>query len=290
MKKQLSLRSFIITISILVLIFGGVITFLIFRNQPLSAHSSDVINFEYGESMATFPVSDHDGNQLEKIPESDKYSLVFYVSDTCGGCMDVIKNFSKMESILGTDEFNYIVLWTDEVPMKIIDKYDINQDYCYSLGGKTRFATSTPSFYILDENQNVLFSTTDMRLLVSKIELLEIVPKEKLKENTIRYISENILPKDSDKKQLVYFEMEGCPDCQAANKVIDNSDEIKNAFEITRIYKYDDTDTTRMKDDYGLFKLGLDIQWYPSFLIFENGETRFIGEIPIEELQNVIMQ
>lgn len=155
--------------------------------------------------------------------------------------------------------------------------------------GKTRFATSTPSFFILDNKQEIVFSTVDAQSLVSKVSQLDIIPKEQLKENTIQYIRENILSPDSDKNQIVYFEMAGCPDCQAANEVI-TTEGIEDTFQIIRIYKYDDTDSSRAKDDYGLFKVGLDIQWYPSFLVFEGEEVRFVGEVPIEELKSNLMK
>lgn len=289
MKRQISVKAFIITIIFIVLFFAEIIMFLFLRDNPVSAVNDNVVNLEFGDSMSGFRVADANGELLEQLPESDKYSIVFYLSDSCGTCMDILKNFNKIESILGKEDINYIVLWTKEIPVKILDKYHVDSSFCYSLLGETQFATSTPSFFILDNKQEVVFSTVDAQNLISKIALLDIVSTEQLKENTIDYIKENVLSPDSDKKQIVYFEMEGCPDCKAANEVIE-SEEIADAFEIIRIYKYDDKDADRVKDDYGLYKLGLDIQWYPSFLVFEENDVRFVGEVPIEELKNNLMK
>lgn len=286
--KKVSLRLFVITISIMLLIGGGIILWISLKSQPVFSQSNDIVHFEYGDSMSTFPVTDCDGVSFDQIPASDKYSLVFYLSDSCSGCLDIIQNFRKIECILGKDEINYVILWTKEIPLKILDKYSVSPNYCYSLNGKTKFATSTPSFYILDPNQEVVFSATDADYLVSKLSQLNIIPPEKLKENTINYIDKNILPQNAKQKQIVYFEMEGCSDCEAANKVMD-SEAITSICEITRIFKFDDTDPSHVKDDYGLFKTGLGIQWYPSFLIFEDGKVRFVGETPVEELEEAIL-
>lgn len=110
MKRQISVKVFIITIICIVLVFAGIIIFFFTKKNSMAAGNMDVINLEYGDSMSGFQVADSSGEKFEKLPETDKYSLVFYLSDSCGSCMDIIKNFNKIESIFGKENMNYIFL------------------------------------------------------------------------------------------------------------------------------------------------------------------------------------
>lgn len=90
MKKQISVKAFIITITFVVLLFGGIIMALFFRGASMSTVKGDGINLEFGDSMTGFRLENSNGEILEQLPESNKYSVVFYLSDSCGSCMETI--------------------------------------------------------------------------------------------------------------------------------------------------------------------------------------------------------
>lgn len=289
MKKQVSLKLYILAVVGILVIVGLGIFIYTWKNQSMAKNINyDAIPLEYGDSIQKFQVSDSAGETLSSLPDSKKdYSVVFYLSATCHGCTDILGNFDRIQSIFGQEKLDYYYLWTDGIPDTMLKEYSIDEQLCYSMGTE-RLATSMPTFYIVDGDMNVEFTTIDASLLVEKLVKLDIFSKEELVDNANRYLGDCLLD-DSVSDHLVYFAMEGCPDCEAVNPFIE-SDEITKIYDVLKIYKYDDLEEGRLKDNFGIFKEVYGISWYPSFLVFHDGDFEFIGEISIDELEKVLLE
>ena len=64
---------------------------------------------------------------------------------------------------------------------------------------------------------------------------------------------------------------------------------IKNNYDIVRIYRSNSKEKHDYTDVYELYRHIYDINWYPSFIILEDGTYRFIGEVPLNELADLIL-
>ena len=153
----------------------------------------------------------------------------------------------------------------------------------YSLKGKTKLSTSTPTYYILDESNTIVFKDTNRENLLKKISDLGLVSSSTLIANANRYISENFFDGNSDKRKVLYFYMPGCPDCEAANTLLREND-LDEKFDIAYVYKYDTTDSSKVIDKDKLFANVYGITWYPSFLVLTGSDYRLVGETPAENL------
>lgn len=285
-------RIVVIAAAFVVVSLGLVGLWLVFGNSQESSASNSpansvLLNFDYQEKFTGFSLEDTDGNEIDRIPNSGKHAVAVYISDTCLSCVDIIKNINRVTGVFGTEDFDYYFLWQDNIPTNLLDKYKVQNVSSYSLQKKTKLATSTPTFFILDESQQVIFKNEDPSLIVEKMVDLEVIQKDKLISNANNYIKDNIIKQTSDKQQMVYFYMEGCSDCAKADAVLDA--EVKAKFDITNIYKYDDTNEDRVKDNFKVFVHAYGIQWYPSFLIFEGDSYRLVGETPPDELKGVLL-
>lgn len=109
-------------------------------------------------------------------------------------------------------------------------------------------------------------------------------------ENANNYIKSQIIENSSDKLNLIYFCMTGCPDCVAAETVL-NSESIKDVFEISTIYSKNEIDDKKYIDKYNMFLDIYGIDWYPSFLVLDkNGGYELIGKTTVENLQDVLLK
>ena len=124
--------------------------------------------------------------------------------------------------------------------------------------------------------------------MIQKIFSLEVITKEDAIINTNNHFS-CALSSNKDKPLLICFSMEGCPDCKAADEVIEQSEDIKNNYDIVRIYRSNSKEKHDYTDVYELYRHIYDINWYPSFIILEDGTYRFIGEVPLNELADLIL-
>lgn len=282
-KKIIVIQSCIIAFLVVLL------TILIANPKNISEHLirkpyvQTQIFVEFGEAFSGFELTTYDGTTIKELPKG-KVSAVMYLSDTCSSCMDVLADFNRFREVFG-DILNYSIIWTDSIPHSLIDKYKIDSTINYSLSGKTRLSTSTPTFYILDGNNQIVFRDIERINLIKKLIELDVVDVSILQKNATMYIAKEyygINDIEEFDKKLVYFYMPGCPDCEKVDALFEENS--LSEFELLYIYKYDSVEPDKIIDKDKLFASVYEITWYPSFLVAKQGSVRVIGEMPIEQL------
>ena len=113
---------------------------------------------------------------------------------------------------------------------------------------------------------------------MEKLVKLAIFSKEELVDNANRYFLANLLD-DSVSNHLVYFAMEGCPDCEAVNPFIE-SDEITKIYDVLKIYKYDDLEEGRLKDNSEFSRKYMGFHGIPVFLYCIMEILNLLGKYP----------
>lgn len=272
---------------ILFLIF--LLTILIVNPKNIVEHlirkpyENNQIFVEFGDVFSGFELTAYDGTIMKELPKG-KVSVVIYLSDTCSSCMGVLADFNRFSEVYG-DTINYSIIWTDSIPHSLIEKYKIDSAINYSLSNKTRLSTSTPTFYILDENNQVVFRDVDRVNLIKKLIDLDVVDVSILQNNATMYIARKYYGinniEEFDNK-LVYFYMPGCPDCEKVDALFKENS--LPEYDFLYIYKYDSVGDDKLIDKDKLFASVYGITWYPSFLVAKHGTVKIIGEMPIEQL------
>ena len=288
--KQISVCTLVIIICIVVIgTFGITYSFIHCTEKTVAVeNNNEVIRMDYGDAFTELKVKDAAGKVLNHFPSQQKAQIVVYLSDTCKTCINILKNMNCVEKVLGTQKVSYMILWKDQIPEKLVNQYDVDLNSCYSLEN-TELATSTPTIYLLDSDGKVSFSNIDFQLVIEKIIEMDLIPKKNLLENANEYVKSNFLKKNSDKVQILYFAMEGCPDCEKADKIVSQR-QITDKFDVNRLYRFDDEKEEVLKDVYGVFRQVYGIQWYPSFVIFKNNGIKIIGETPESKLEAEILK
>ncbi len=253
-----------------------------------ASKSTNIIDLRYEDTFNTIPVVDIEGNKTN-MRYGEKNTLLFYLSSACTSCGDVLRFCNRLQRVLGEDNLQVLLLWCDSIPVSLVNEYNILYSNCYRTDDMTTLNTPTPTAYILDNQGNILYYNSDISKTIEKLytQIVEIQDNvELLRIRANDYLREVYNISDFKKQQVIFFAMTGCPDCIAADEILQD---VKEKKDIYYLYKYDDMDTSHFKDDYALFRLIYGIDWYPSFLVFQSEKDyKIIGEVPVDTLVNVL--
>ena len=274
----------------IVILITGVVLVLcvcvgIYITNLVGSRNREITLLEYGDTFPTETLYNFDGNNY--IPEN-KYHIYIYISKYCGSCLEKMPSISKLLKIYSSSKLSIKIIWQEETPpVNILNKYDVSTENCLFIDRHVLLSSSVPKYYIVDNNNRVVFVDNIIKNLVEKTKSLELVEEEWLFENAVDYIISNYV-KHIKKDTIIYFTMEGCKDCQRADIIIDT---IIKEYEVDliKIYSYHSDDPRKICDTDALFLGAFDIDWYPSFLILTESEHLFIGRTEEDKLEDYIV-
>lgn len=276
---------------LLFLVISEFVVIILQRNQTKEQKETETISdvmikdLRYGDSFYTIPVLDAEGK--EAVLKCGRHNTVlFYLSPSCASCGDALRFAGRLQRVFGEDNLQVLLLWSGSMPMSLIEEYGIVPENCFSINGSIAINTPTPTAYLLDSQGSIIYYNADIKLCIEKLymQVVEEGLEEQLRLNANRYLVEHFGISNFEKQQIVYFCMEGCPDCAAADDILAN-DEGKDERNLYYLYTYNDTEPSHERDEYALLKLVYGIEWYPSFLILQSEEEyRIVGEVPVETL------
>lgn len=273
----------IIIISLFTISLGLVCGYLLGRKSAVKEIEEEKIYVNYGDDFTKLEVSNSKGTSVSLKANENKRLLVLYLDSMCGACyrqLEVVERMSKIYE----DQIDVVVLWGGGMPKEKYEKLGINEAQIYSLEEKLALSDS-PAGFIIDSNGKVVFTTTDMKKINKKILSLNGIDRGKIVKKSNQYLK-TFFSKTSEKQSMIYFAMEGCKDCNAADKVID--EEVYDRFEIKKLYEEAAYGSEELVDINSLFAQIYNIDWYPSFLILDENE-KIIGNTPVDKLKEVML-
>lgn len=281
-----------LTVLLLFLVILEFVIIILQRNQSKeskeTAEASNLIirDLRYGDSFDAIPTADAQGNEAS-LKYGEHNTLLFYLSPSCASCGDALRFVERLQSVFGEDNLQVLILWRDSIPISLIEEYGIAPENCFSISGSIAINAPTPTAYLLDSVGSIIYYNADIKICMEKLYMQAVEEEgmeERLRVNANRYLVEHYGISDFEKQQVVYFCMEGCPDCAAADEALAN-DSGKEARSLHYLYTYNDEEPSHERDEYALLKLVYGIEWYPSFLVLQSEEEyEIIGEVPVETL------
>lgn len=257
--------------------------------QQPAIEESVLLDFTFNDLFLGFEIQDLTGEDLAEQPLNADYNIVFYLSEHCGACAEILRSINRFENLFCSEKLDYAIYWADTIPENLLEKNSIPKEKNFSLKGKTRLTTVTPSFFIIDKENTVKFATDDFEMVIKKIISDEVSAKEQMIDKANKYIASQIADTITDKISLIYFAMTDCSDCAAAEKILDTQ-KIKDTFAISTIYSKKELQDKDYIDNYNMFLHLYGIEWYPSFLILSKDNTyEFISETSSDMLQEVLI-
>lgn len=268
------------------MILLGVLGMLLYQNTM--KNNIEYSYLEYGDDFSEIEMYDETGKivDLSFGDGSKAATAVLYLTAECSGCIETISDFNRFKSVFG-EEVNFILLWEDDIPRNLIKKYGIDA-ISYTLKGKTKLSTSTPTFYLIDSNKKIVFKDVDQSNLIQKLIEVDFIEKEVLQEKATQYIVNAYFESDRENRlKLVYFYMPGCSDCMAVNEFI-KEEKLDEKYQIVYIYKYNSTQEGVVIDKNKLFANVYGVNWYPSFILISDSGYEIVGKTSEEEVKMIL--
>lgn len=272
--------------TVIIMILLGVLGMLLYQNTM--KNNIEYSYLEYGDDFSEIEMYDETGKivDLSFGDGSKAATAVLYLTAECSGCIETISDFNRFKSVFG-EEVNFIFLWEDDIPRNLIKKHGIDA-ISYTLKGKTKLSTSTPTFYLIDGNKKIVFKDVDQSNLIQKLIEVDFIEKEVLQEKATQYIVNAYFESDRENRlKLVYFYMPGCSDCMAVNEFI-KEEKLDEKYQIVYIYKYNSTQEGVVIDKNKLFANVYGVNWYPSFILISDSGYEIVGKTSEEEVKMIL--
>ena len=260
----------IVLICIAIFITGVLIfSFYFYNNNIYQAKSVDL---SYGDIFPKVDIYNSSGAKVDISASKKKYKVIFYTSNHCQACINALSPISRVMQLYDSNDFDFIILWENEMAKSKIQKSAIDINKNYSLHNKVRLSSLTPMGYILDENNKVIFtSDADIELMINKI--VELQGKPDKKEKAFDLIVKDFKSRGSDfganKPTLLIFYTDGCEECKNVKKKIKNT-KLKNKMNIFPIEGRNSTDDNLYSDYLDIYSKIYNISFYPSYCIINN--------------------
>ena len=255
------------------------------RNTAVTDIKKGKVLLSYGDDINKMDINKFDKTKATLLPSDTKYLLVIYLDSKCGSCYKQLETFERYEELL-KKQIEVALLWGNGIPNQNYEKYGIKESNVFYLDGNKTLSES-PSAYIINSKGNIVFTTSDMKKIMEKIIKMEDINVQEIVLNSNNYLKD-MIQEDNSKTDMIYFAMEGCKDCEAANQIID--EDITTIYNIEKIYTENDYGSEQFVDLNDIFATLYDISWYPSFLIIEDNQNyRIVGETPIDKLKEALL-
>ncbi len=237
----------------------------------------------FGDDFSQVKLFDGNGEEAQ-LQESSKYKLVFVVDSLCGTCRKQLEVVERLQEFY-EPYLSVSVVWEEKMlDENALKKYNIPKNINYVLKAN-KIVTSTPTAFILDEDNKICFVSTNMDNVVRKLNDLEEVDIGVVRERVCRYFSKQ---NETSKDTLVYFALQGCGDCEKADMIIDR--DVKEKYNMIKIYDSGAYGEEEYVDLDNIYQSIFEIEWYPSFLLInKDGKYTFVGETKNEELKNILL-
>lgn len=244
-----------------------------------TSSTKEVVHYQYADSFDV-ALYDVEGNEVT-LP--DMPSLIIYGSTDCKTTLAITSQLQQALDILGDEFVQIYIVWQDAIPTDHIEKYNLPLAKNLTLAGKAEIGGNTPSVFIVDSEGIVRFRDTDMKRAMEKLLSMKFYPDGYLIERADPYLLSKMNDSES-KVPMLYFRMTGCPDCAEADGVMQEDPRIDELFSIDSIHRYNETDPEKWTDYFCLFTTIYGVTWFPSYLVFNDGISVLVGEVPIETL------
>lgn len=239
---------------------------------------------EYGDNFSELDLQSYDGEQGSLSETSEKYQLVFYLDTRCSTCINQLVAIKHLESIFKGDLVEVKVVWSGDYKIENIEKVGLQKENNFYLkGGKINSAT--PTCYILDGSNKIIFETQEVSKALEKIIQSNEVNKDVVIEKCNKYFVDIF---KENKPIMVSFLMDGCKDCENAEPIV-QKEIIQEKYNIYDVYTEDSYGSKEVVDVGNVFLTVYGLDWYPSFLVINDIGYKIIGNTSIENLEDAIL-
>ncbi len=239
------------------------------------------------EPESKFPIEKLTVIEKQKnIISKQKYKIFLYIDPYCDSCNDKFVTVERMYNILQKEKIGVNVIWKRTPKDSLVKAVAIPKSNQY-VTECIQIMNEYPMYIITDASNEIVMMTDEESKVIQKLFSMEGVNKNKIVRASNTYLSGLIENLDKEKQSLVYFAMEGCPDCDRAVKILEEN-QIMNKYNVLTIYTEESYGEHKVADIGDLFMSLYEIEWYPSFLIMDGENFKFVGKEKESDLQEIL--
>lgn len=208
-------------------------------------------------------IKDLDNN--DKKIFNKKNDVIIFLDEKCRACIELLPFLKNLNSILKDTDIQVSIVWKNSVNKEKLNKYELPENINYVSNNIDKL--STPYFAIVDTDLSIVYQNNNIEKVLKKtLESLSEKDKKISQNNTISLLLMNNSNKNNSNKELIYFNMKGCPDCKKASKTIKDK-KLSNSYNISTINYWEEGSKDTNLDYFNLYANLFDIEWYPSFIL-----------------------
>ena len=238
--------------------------------------SKETFSISYNDIFPDIQFVDNKNVKTSVKDFSEEIKIVCYLSNECNTCIDSLNILNRIMSIWSSDKIKLIILWKDEIPTSITDKYNMTESISYSLENKYILSNSTPTMFILDKDNKVVFNDKGvMDTFITKLIDMAICEENQLLNQTDSYINEFIVKSNNAKPTLIFFSEANCNSCIEIEELI-NKEKISEKYNIVKLSNSNENQDDNERDYGNLFKKIYGVNRYPTLLLItKEGERSY---------------
>ncbi len=238
--------------------------------------SKETFSISYNDIFPDIQFVDNKNVKTSVKDFSEEIKIVCYLSNECNTCIDSLNILNRIMSIWSSDKIKLIILWKDEIPTSITDKYNMTESISYSLENKYILSNSTPTMFILDKDNKVVFNDKGvMDTFITKLIDMAICEENQLLNQTNSYINEFIVKSNNAKPTLIFFSEANCNSCIEIEELI-NKEKISEKYNIVKLSNSNENQDDNERDYGNLFKKIYGVNRYPTLLLItKEGERSY---------------
>lgn len=253
----------IFAIVLLILTMGGA-TVYVYKQANTSEKVT--LNLTYGDNFP-FSVINYFNDDIRKTFQAAEYKLIIYSAPYCSSCMKEISYIKQTMAILNGNGLESLLLLNEEPKVKNISEIFQGIEELSYVNDDVKVNNSFP-YYFLVKDENVIFSTNDMGLMIEKIFDSNIVNIDKCVESANEYLTAKYSDSDSD-LLIVALLKTNISDKEILTQY--STEATDSNYKIIPIYDKTSQSTNSIIDMYNLFARIYQVNEYPH--IFQIGNV-----------------
>lgn len=191
-----------------------------------------------------------EGKKKEKFDIKDD-TVLFYVSDTCAGCMEKLPLIEDLNKIC-KDDINISMVFDGIIPEERLGKYELTGIDTYTLDNMYSFSQSMPHYYFVENN-------TVIKDFGSNEEFIATLVEKMSEKNDFQQKAFDVLSRENSGKTSILFVDDIYSGTDKDKIVISNSE--------TENYEYD------VYDNLSFYSKVFGIENYPSEVTMSDGKV-----------------
>lgn len=214
------------------LVIGIIVTYFVFFSNP---HLR--IDATFVSKKIFF---DNENNKVALGGINEKYRVCFYLDALQKESIDRLQGIKRIMDVYNGEEFEYTLIWENEIPWDIIKNMKFDEKQNFSLKGKSKLTDTKPSSFIINQN-NIVEVIAEPSYLKLTRKIYELSKNKNFIDKVNKMIMDSVSSKyssniDKNKDMLLIFTSTSCKRCKEIDNLIsENLELMKNKFNVIDI-------------------------------------------------------